>query len=82
MFNVSVSNIWKLLFCPFLTFSLIADGNIYGLAVDWITGNVYGGGSGGDLFVCRPVKTGEMACETLLSDQGQINGIVLDPNSG
>ena len=50
--------------------------------MDWITGNVYGGGSGGILFVCKPVTGGQMKCETLLTGQGQINGIALDPNSG
>ena len=33
--------------------SFIYDGNIFGLAVDFITSNLYGGTHGGKLHICR-----------------------------
>ena len=61
---------------------MIADGAMRGLAVDWITSNLYGVTSDGYVFVCIGSSNLQLKCITLLAGQGQLNGIALDPNSG
>lgn len=64
---------------------MIADGQIRGLAFDWITTNLYGVGWNGQVFVCIPSSSstiGWLTCADLLTGQGNLNGIALDPNNG
>ena len=62
----------------------IADGDVYSLACDWITGYVYVGTGKGYILVCSDaVPTGDFTCVTVLSNQGrQVEGISLDPSAG
>ena len=53
-----------------------------GLALDWISGKLYGVGRAGFVFVCPTTTTGNISCTTVLSGQGALKGIALDPNSG
>ena len=55
--------------------------------VDWITGNLYGVAYTGHVIVCE-LRAAEKAgspslnCQTLLSDQGNLWGIAVNPNAG
>ena len=62
----------------------IADGDVYSLACDWITGNVYVGTREGYILVCSDeVPTRDLTCVTVLSNQGRhVEGISLDPSAG
>ena len=61
---------------------MFADRDIEGLAVDWVTGNLYGVSSG-LVFVCNaPAGSESLNCKNLLSGQVYQNGIALDPNRG
>ena len=62
--------------------SVILDGNITGLAVDWITGNLYGAGRGGYIFVCDTNTTGPLNCTTVLNSQEHFTFLALSPNDG
>ena len=62
---------------------MIADEFMRGLAFDWITTNLYGVSWNGHVFVCQASgENGELNCTNLLSGQGKLNGIALDPNNG
>ena len=39
-------------------------------------------GGTGSVFVCPTRTTGNISCTTVLSGQGALRGIALDPNSG
>ena len=63
--------------------AMLADGFIRGLAFDWITMNLYGVSWNGHVFVCQaPGENGELNCRNLLTGQGTLNGIAVDPNNG
>ena len=64
------------------TSSLFAVGPIYGLAFDWITNNLYGVSQGGHIFACKETSNGTFDCYTLRDDQGNVNGIAINPNEG
>ena len=60
---------------------MIKDGNFYGLAVDWITGNLYGATRGGYTFVCNTSAVVEpLNCPTSLSSLDGLSRIALSPN--
>ena len=61
---------------------LCADTDMFGLALDWISGKLYGVGRTGSVFVCPTSTIGNITCTTVLSDQGVLSGIAVDPNSG
>ena len=62
--------------------SFTADGSMFGLAVDFITGNLYGGNNGSYIFVCSSAMTGPLNCTTILNSRDGIRGIALSPNDG
>ena len=50
--------------------------------MDWITGNLYGVSENGHVFVCETFESGMLSCENLVTGQGNVQGIALDPNNG
>ena len=58
------------------------DGNIVGLAVDWITGNLYGASRGGYIFACNTNTTGPSSCITVLTSIEKFSNLALSPNDG
>ena len=60
----------------------IADGAPYGLAFDWITGNIYASTGNGFILVCDRTRTSNLTCATVLSNQGDLYGIALNPAEG
>ena len=60
----------------------IADGQIAGLAFDWITGTIYVGTVDGYILACDPTRTANLTCATVLSNQGWVYGISLNPVEG
>ena len=66
----------------FTLVSFIADGDIFSLAVDFMTGNLYGASRGGYIFVCNTAITGPLNCTTILNSHDAIQGIALSPNDG
>ena len=61
---------------------MISDGTIYGLAFDWITSNLYGVSSNGIVFACNTTAGPMIECIALLSGQGNLYGIVVNPIEG
>ena len=59
-----------------------ADGDVEGLAFDYITRNVYGVSWEGYIFACKVLPNGKLKCANLLTRQGNLHGIALDPNNG
>ena len=59
-----------------------ADGSFKGLALDWISGNVYAVTWDGYIIACNPRITGQLKCSAIITDQGDPNGIALNPNHG
>lgn len=57
-----------------------ADGWISGLDLDWITGNLYAVTTLGFILLCGTRRT--FTCASLLRDQGQVEGIAVDPITG
>ena len=60
-------------------FGIIADGSFNGLAYDWIADNLY---VATHRFVLSCNYDATFRCVTLVSGQGLLNGIALDPNEG
>ena len=52
------------------------------MAHDWITGNLYGVSRNGIVFVCNTSSSELLDCEVLLSGQGDLIGIALNPIEG
>ena len=66
---------------------MLTDGSIMGLAVDWVTGNLYGGGKNGIIFVCSLTTTAAdlLNCVTLLSGReylGYLWALAVEPIRG
>ena len=63
---------------------LIRDGTFRGLALDWITGNLYVGTGSGNIIVCKPATAAveQLDCVNILSGQEFMHGIALNPNDG
>lgn len=61
---------------------IFADGNLYGLALDWVTGNIYIASWGGFVLACDGRPTAPFTCATVLTGQGHLSGIALDPVAG
>ena len=61
---------------------MVADGDLRGLAFDWITGNVYAVAEDGDILACDGNPGRNFSCATVLSGQGTLTGIALDPVQG
>ena len=61
---------------------LTIDGDINGLAVDWITANVYGVSKGGYIFACNSRTAGPLSCTTIVNSPDTLIGIALSPNEG
>ena len=53
-----------------------------GLDFDWITHNLYVVSEGGYVFACKSTKRGSMNCYIIVTGQGRIYGIAVDPNHG
>ena len=61
---------------------LIADGNFYALAMDWITGNLYVASRGGYIVVCSAAIPGPLNGTTIVNSRDGPSGIALSPNDG
>ena len=59
-----------------------SDELISGLALDWITGNLYGVSTRGIVFACKARVRGLMKCMVVLEGQKTLRGIALDPKNG
>ena len=71
----------SLIIMPF--FSIMhTDGNIESLAFDWITGNIYAVTFGGYILACDAATDRNFSCATVLSGQGSLRGITLNPVEG
>ena len=60
----------------------IADKQIQAIAMDWITGNLYGVNHAGVVFACNTEGGNPLKCATVLRDQGRLHGIAVDPAQG
>ena len=58
------------------------DDQFRGLAFDWVTGNVYIATWGGFVLACDGTLERNLKCVTILSGQGKLVGIALDPGQG
>ena len=60
------------------------DAGIWAIDLDWVTGNLFGATRNGYIFVCKSTEgvVGSWMCRTLLSDQGGLQGIAVNPNAG
>lgn len=65
-----------------LIHSKIADKYILAIALDWITGNLYGVNHAGDVFVCNTEAGDSLKCANILRRQGRLHGIAVDPDQG
>ena len=65
-----------------IMFLFFVDGRIFGLDVDWITGNVYGSTLDGKVLVCSTTIPGTFPCAVVLSGLTNLERIALDPNAG
>ena len=61
---------------------MIVDGDINGLAFDWITGNVYAVTLGGYILACDWNTTRSFLCVSVATGLGELIGIALDPVDG
>ena len=61
---------------------IIIDGTIYGLAFDWVTKNLYGVSSNGIAFACNTTAGTMLHCVMLISGQGALYGIAVNPYEG
>ena len=71
----------------FLLFDLTADDRIDGLAFEPFAGNVYIAVSNpyeqsGGILACDTERAGYLTCATVLSEDGKISGIALNPIEG
>ena len=53
-----------------------------GLAFDWGTSNLYAVTDGGYVLACDPSHTPPFTCATVLSNQGDVEGIAVNPVEG
>ena len=60
----------------------LVDGQIFGLAFDWITGNVYVVTWNGFILACDGSLERNFTCVTVLSGLGSVTGLALDPADG
>ena len=65
-----------------IVYFLIPDGVIYGLAFDWVVGNIYVVTWAGYILACGEGTTRTFRCYTILDDQPSAAGISLDPAEG
>ena len=63
-------------------FEFFADGTMYTLKFDWIGGNLYVGTASGYILACYAGTERAFSCYPVLSNQGDIKGLALDPNQG
>ena len=57
--------------------------DIKGIALDWITGNLYGVFDFRRVFVCKlTYGASSLTCKALVSAEGQLDGIAVDPIDG
>ena len=64
-------------------FYTIPDGLFFSLAFDSITRNVYvGTGQQGYILACDTVRASNFTCVTVLKNQGDVQGIFLNPAEG
>ena len=60
---------------PFVT----ADDWLWGLGYDWVTRNIYVVSGGGFILACNGEVGGRFSCATVLSGQGHLHGIAVNP---
>lgn len=65
-----------------LFYIMLPDGCLNGLAFDWVSGNVYIASSGGFILACSGRPANSFTCATVLFEEGDIQGIALDPAAG
>ena len=58
------------------------DGWFWGLAWDWIAGRIYLVTGGGFVIACDGRLVRKPKCAAVLSDQGALYGIAVDPTKG
>ena len=62
------------------------DWGIYDVALDWLTGNLFGASQGGHIFVCKFKKGdangGPVELRTLVVDEIHFTRIAVNPNAG
>ena len=76
------NSVETVLFINIYCFTQCVVGTINGLDFDWIKGNVYGGTSTGNVFVCRIISEPSFTCVFILRDRGSVQDIALNPNAG
>ena len=52
------------------------------LTFDWITGNLYVVTATGYIYACDTWTTGSLTCVALLTGQGDVEGLALNPMDG
>ena len=76
----------EILVVDHVSLGFLADGHVYALDFDWITGNIYGSGFFGYIFVCKTTSSLEnFVCATVLrgsSYQLSLRGIAVHPAEG
>ena len=70
--------------CPNFYFIVTTDGLITSIALDWMTGNLYGVTHRGYLFVCKLTSGAvtSLKCKTLLPGEQMFQVIAVNPNTG
>ena len=59
-----------------LEVAITDDDALWGLGLDWVSGNVYAVSDGGFIIACN--GTGSLRCVTVLSGLGELRGIAVD----
>ena len=63
-------------------FALFSDSGMQGLTWDWITGNLYVVTSGGNIIACSTTLARSFICATVVTGQGDVEGLALNPTQG
>ena len=58
------------------------DGSLNALAFDWITDNIYVASGRGTILACDVRKKRTLSCARVMTGQGDIRDIALDPING
>ena len=60
----------------------LADGTIYSLDFDWITGNIYAATEGGHILACDSSLDRNFSCTIVITAPGITKGVALNPVDG
>ena len=61
-----------------------ADGDVYNLALDWITGNIYLDNQKGGILACGVTSTLNLTCATVVPGNftNPVHNMALNPDTG